>query len=285
MGRARTLTAVAGVAVALATVAAAVAAPARADEPLRIVALGDSAAAGPLIPLQTDAACLRSDRNWPSVTARTLGARLTDVTCSGAKTTDLAGRQFGTVAPQYDALTADTDVVTLEIGANDIDLGFHVPSCIRPAPGPPAGCSAALTAGGRDRLAERIDALAPAYGAALEEIHRRAPDADVLVLGYLTYWQPGGCYPADPIHSADADYLQATFDRLMTMIAGQAGEHDATYVDIRTPSSAHGLCAPPAERWLEGLVPVQPAAPYHPNATGMRRTAATVSEAIEAPTT
>jgi hypothetical protein len=36
--------------------------------------------------------------------------------------------------------------------------------------------------------------------AALQEVHRRSPRADVVVAGYLTYWRPGGCYPADPYH-------------------------------------------------------------------------------------
>lgn len=43
------------------------AAPAEASGRIRYVALGDSSAAGPLIPDQIDATCLRSDRNWPHV--------------------------------------------------------------------------------------------------------------------------------------------------------------------------------------------------------------------------
>ena len=58
---------------------------AQADDTLDYVALGDSAAAGPLIPNQDPALwCLRSDQNYPQVAAKLLGARLTDVTCSGS---------------------------------------------------------------------------------------------------------------------------------------------------------------------------------------------------------
>lgn len=71
------------------------------------MALGDSSAAGPLIPNEIDATCLRSDRNWPHVPAARLGAALTDVTCSGATTKDRTGRQAGVVAPQFDALRRD----------------------------------------------------------------------------------------------------------------------------------------------------------------------------------
>jgi lysophospholipase L1-like esterase len=255
--------------------------PAMADEPIDYVALGDSSAAGPLIPNQIDLPCTRSDHNWPHVVAARIGAALTDVTCSGAKTTDLGGHQFGFVAPQYDALRPGTDLVTLAIGANDIDMGTVVPSCaslladpVRPS------CKERFTAGGHDQLAARVDATAPKVAAALGEIHRRAPEATVLVVGYLTYWRPGGCHPVDPIPPADADYLQATFDRLMTMLAEQAAAHDAGYVDIRTPSADHGLCAAPGARWLEGLVPTAPTFPYHPNARGMAAAGELVAEAV-----
>ena len=267
----------------LAAIAVSVAgvAPASADEPIRYVALGDSSAAGPLVPNQIDLPCTRSDHNWPHVAAARIGATLTDVTCSGAKTTDLGGRQFGFITPQYDALRPDTDLVTLAIGANDIDMGTVVPTCISPLADPiRPTCKERFTRGGEDQLAARIDATASKVAAALVEIHRRSPEADVLVVGYLTYWRPGGCHPVDPIPPADADYLQATFDRLMTMLAEQAAANDAGYVDIRTPSADHGLCAAPGERWLEGLVPASPTFPYHPNARGMAGAGLLVAEAV-----
>lgn len=56
------------------------------------------------------------------------------------------------------------------------------------------------------QFAVRIAATAPKVAAALKEIHHRSPAARVVVVGYLTYWQHGGCYPADPYTAADADY-------------------------------------------------------------------------------
>ncbi|SHG22795.1 SGNH/GDSL hydrolase family protein [Streptoalloteichus hindustanus] len=254
------------------------------DRALNYVALGDSSAAGPLIPQQIDLACLRSDRNWPHVLATRLGARLTDVSCSGATTDHLAGRQFGFVPPQYDALRANTDLVTIAIGANDIGLGPLVLSCIRLTPdGVGPSCRDLFGQNGRDVLAERIAATAPKLGAALEEIHRRSPRAQVAVVGYLTYFQPGGCWPRDPVWSEDADYIQAAFDRLHAMLADQARRHGSRYVDIRTPSAKHGACAPAGEKWLEGLVPTSAAAPYHPNAAGMAAAGGIVAKAVRRP--
>lgn len=276
--RVRRLTVLGAVLLTLGAVAPAAAAEA---DTVEYVALGDSSAAGPLIPHQIDLACLRSDRNWPHVVAERLGAELTDVTCSGATTGDLSGRQFGFVPPQYAALSPDTDLVTLAIGANDIQMGVVVPSCVRLGPeGTAPTCRSGYTAGGTDQLAERIAATAPKIAAALDEIGRRSPYAEVLVVGYATYFQPGGCWPREPFWAGDADYVQGTFDRLHRMLAEQARRHGARYVDIRTPSAAHGVCASVAEKWMEGATVTSPAAPYHPNAKGMTASGATVAAAV-----
>jgi len=254
---------------------------AAASDPLEYVALGDSSAAGPLIPPQIDAACLRSSNNWPHAVATALGAQLTDVTCSGAKLADLTGQQFGFVAPQFNALTSHTDVVTLAITANDIDMGTLVPSCINPLPQPlGSSCKDRMTSGGVDQMAARIDTVGPKLGAALDEIHRRSPAATVYVVGYGTYFSAGGCWPTDPIWARDADYIQATFDRLMSMMKTQAAAHGASYIDIRTPSASHGICAAIDKKWMEGVVPTSPTAPYHPNAAGMAASGRVVAAAI-----
>jgi lysophospholipase L1-like esterase len=246
-------------------------AAAQAAGPLEYVALGDSSAAGPLIPPQVDVPCLRSGLNYPHVAAAELGAQLDDVTCSGATISDFSGKQFGFEAPQYDALKPTTDLVTVAIGGNDTGLVAAALSCINLLP-PPAGtsCKARFTAGGPDQLAARIAATAAPFGQALDRIRQLAPHARVLVTGYGTYIRPNGCYPQIPVWPVDANYLQSTIDRLNTMLATQAAAHGAQYVDLRTPSINHDACAPIAERWLEGLIPTSPAAPLHPSARGMQ---------------
>src|SRR5690606_30751418 len=107
------------------------------EGPLDYVALGDSAAAGPLIPDQDpNLACLRSDRNYPAVVAEALGADLTDVTCSGARLSDLSERQYGLLPPQYRALDEETDLVTITIGGNDVDLVTRALTCLNFKPEP-----------------------------------------------------------------------------------------------------------------------------------------------------
>ncbi|GAA1532599.1 SGNH/GDSL hydrolase family protein [Kribbella lupini] len=259
----------------------AVSGPAGATEPLEYVALGDSSAAGPLILPQVDLACLRSSANYPHVAAKALGAQLTDVTCSGAVIPDFTGQQFGFVPPQFKALSASTDVVTVAIGGNDTGLVAAALSCINLLP-PPAGtsCKARFTAGGQDQLAARINATAPAFGQALATIRRLAPNAKVLVTGYGTYVRPNGCWPTVPVWGVDANYLQATIDRLNQMLATQAAVNGAQYVGLRTPSIGHDACAPLGQRWLEGLVPSSVAAPLHPSALGMSAFGSIVAQAV-----
>ncbi|WP_434450818.1 SGNH/GDSL hydrolase family protein [Lentzea sp. E54] len=248
---------------------------------LDYVALGDSAAAGPLIPGQDPALwCLRSDRNYPQVAAKILGARLTDVTCSGAKTEDFAGRQFGFVAPQYDALKPTTDLVSITIGGNDVGLVQTALGCINLLPEPIGlSCETRLTAGG-DQVAAAIAAWAPEFGAALDEVKRRAPQAKIVVTGYGTYLRPGGCYPVQPIWARDADYLQGSVNLISATARAEAEKRGATYVDLAAVSVGHDTCARPADRYLEGLIPTTAAAPLHPNAAGMAAFGATVAHAV-----
>src|SRR3712207_13498 len=58
--------------------------------PGRYVALGDSFTSGPLIPAQVDLNCVRSNRNYPALTAAAIGSSaLVDVSCGGATTDDI----------------------------------------------------------------------------------------------------------------------------------------------------------------------------------------------------
>jgi lysophospholipase L1-like esterase len=235
-----------------------------AAEPLEYVALGDSSVSGTGVPIQEDLVCTRSTQAWPKVVAAELGAELTDVSCGGAKVDDFSGRQFGFVAPQYDALTADTDLVTLTIGGNDISLVQTALSCVNLFP-EPAGisCKDRYMADGEDEISDAIEARAPKLGEAIEEIHRRSPDAEVAVAGYATYIREDGCHPVQPIWARDANYLQAKVDELTAAMREQALAHDATFVDLAPVTVGHDVCAAPQDRYIEGLIPTAPAAPLH----------------------
>ncbi|MEC3979179.1 SGNH/GDSL hydrolase family protein [Amycolatopsis sp. H20-H5] len=245
-----------------------------AESPGGYVALGDSAAAGPLIlPADTSSlGCLRSLADYPHVVAKQTGAALTDVTCSSATTADFTGRQqtfTGPVAPQLDAVDTRAKTVTLTIGANDVGLVSAVLTCLNPLPGVIPSCANRFTAGGHDQLAEKIDAFAPKWGELLDQIAARAPEADVYVVGYGTYLPHNGCWPIVPLSAKDANYVQGTIGHLDEALAGQAQAHGAKFLDIRPVSVGHDACRPPSSKWFEGLIPTAIAAPLHPNKAGM----------------
>jgi lysophospholipase L1-like esterase len=178
---------------------------------------------------------------------------------------------FGTAAPQYDALSKDTTLVTVGIGGNDIGLVGLAVSCVNLLP-VGTSCKATHTAGGVDRLAQQIDAFAPTYGTVIEEIRKRAPQAKILMVGYPTAIQPGGCWPFVPVWGQDADYLQASLTRLNLRMKQQAVAHGAKYVDLATPSIGHDMCRGITSKWIEGLIPsivTDGLAPLHPNAAGL----------------
>lgn len=251
-------------------------------ESLEYVALGDSSVSGTGVPIQESLICTRSTQSWPKVVAAELGAELTDVSCGGATVEDFSGRQFGIVAPQYDALTSDTDLVTLTIGGNDIGLVQTALSCVNLFP-EPAGfsCKDRYTAGGEDDISEAIEAWAPELGEAIEEIQRRSPEAEVAVAGYATYIREDGCYPVQPIWASDANYLQAKVDELSAAMREQALAHDVTFVDLAPVTVGHDVCAAPRDRYIEGLIPTAPAAPLHPNAEGLAAFGRAVAAAVD----
>lgn len=252
------------------------AAPAVASPP-SYVALGDSYAAGPLIPTQhgTPAGCLRSTRNYPSLVASRTGASLTDVSCSGAKTDDLTAAQsvpLGSNPPQLNALTPDTALVTMTMGGNDIGFLTIVETCATVSPTKPFGaaCKARYTAGGTDQLAARIAATAPKIDAAVAAIRSRSPQARIALVGYPSILPDTGpgCFPVVPFSAGDVAYLRGVEKGLNAMIADRAAAGGATFVDTYTPTIGHDACQLPGRKWVEGLVPTSPAAPVHPNALG-----------------
>jgi lysophospholipase L1-like esterase len=235
--------------------------------------MGDSAAAAPLVPDQAQpVGCLKSTNDYPSVLARRIGAAsFTDVTCSGARTEHLVSRaqptRTGSVPPQLDAVTADTQLVTVTIGGNDVDLPAIAAKCRRTSLDVPP-CSPDLVVDGVDGISDAIQADADDWSELLAEIRGKAPAARVVLVGYGTYVRPQGCFPDQPINPVDAAYFQARLDelddRLMQVAAGQGVE----FFDTRPLSVGHDICAAPADRYIEGFAPTSPAAPLHPNGAG-----------------
>jgi hypothetical protein len=263
-------------AIAVVTVLAAFAAFVGVARGAGYVSLGDSYTAGPLIPNQVPPyGCLKSDRNFPNLAAPALGLPLRDISCSGAETEDMTAPQEvefdGPNPPQFSALGADTRVVSITIGGNDIGFSEIAQSCVTANPFT-TPCQDKYNAGGVDQISARIAATAPKVRAALEGIQERSPEADVYVLNYAAIFPETGfgCWPQMPIGFGDVPYLRAKQQQLNAMIATQAAATGSTLVDWYAASIGHDACKSPLTRWVEPLAPVNPAAPIHPNLAGMK---------------
>src|SRR6476660_2924872 len=102
-------------------------------------ALGDSYAAGPLIPNPLlPLGCLKSSNNYAHLATPGIGLSLRDASCSGAKTNHMTEPQNvdpdGPNPPQFNSLDANTTVVSLTIGGNDIGFSEVAESCVTVTP-------------------------------------------------------------------------------------------------------------------------------------------------------
>jgi lysophospholipase L1-like esterase len=267
-----------GLVVALCALAAIVIAAPASAAPLRYVALGDSysAASGVLPPdLTAPVACLRSVRNYPHVVAAALGAQLVDVTCGGADTTHYAAAQYPGVAPQLDALSADTQLVTMTIGGND--SGVFIDSILE------CGVAGLSTLGTgspcRDRYGSSFEdtirtTTYPSLVNALQAVRAAAPDARVAILGYPAILpETGGCFDRMPIAQGDVPYLHGLQVTLNDAVRRAAEATGVTYVDLTEASAGHDACQPLGVRWIEPVLQGTNPVIVHPNALGEREMA------------
>jgi len=252
------------------------AAPAAAAPDPAYVSLGDSYAAGPLIPVQVPLfGCLKSNNNYANLTARNLGLTLKDASCSGAETEDMTSPQNvdpdGPNPPQFDSLTKRTRIVTVQIGGNDIGFSSIARDCANATSNEGTPCQDRYVHDGRDEISERIQATAPKVAAVLQGIHQRSPKARVFIVNYAAILpdEGPGCWPQMPITDGDVPYVRAKEKELNAMIAAQAAANGAELLDWYTASIGKDACKPPVIRWVEPVVPVNAAAPVHPNLGGM----------------
>ena len=239
----------------------------------RYVALGSSMAAGPGIRPEADGAPRgsgRSARNYPHQVAARCGYDLVDVTFSGATTAHvLADSQRG-APPQIAALDGSETLVTITIGGNDVGnvpllFAASLPRVLRSVPVLGRTVRDLLDPGARDAA---LGVVAESLRTVGREIRRRAPEARVLFVDYLTLLPPPGT-PAAPLSDADADlgrHVAATLARHTSEAAAETG---CELVSVDAASGDHHAWS--ADPWTTrpGLPWPGRVAPLHPNAAGM----------------
>jgi lysophospholipase L1-like esterase len=220
----------------------------------RYVALGDSFTAAPGVPdLVGESICGRSSHNYPHLIVQQLRsafgkAELVDRSCNGADTTHLTSGQYPPrVEPQLDAVTADTDLVTISLGANDFGLfrGLLM-GCARLRASDPSGapCSELTGEYSANSLSASIRQVGDSLQTAIAEVVTRSPDAKVLLVGYPAITPASGtCTDRLPLADGDVAYVNRQFEELFTTMRHAARKAGATYVDVFAASEGHDICS------------------------------------------
>jgi lysophospholipase L1-like esterase len=224
-------------------------------------ALGDSYASGFGAP-PYDGPCGRSASAYAVQLDGRQQIALDDfVACAGATTTSLVS------GGQLTALDADTDLVTLTIGGNDIGWSQAVTACLG---GTDAQCAGVLAQIVGRVVTELPGLLRTVY----DQVAAAAPNAHVAVTGYPRLFSPEygaylGASPAEQVAlNAGADVLNGT-------IAAATARPRFQFVDVAPRFDGHGVNAP--EAWILGAA--DPAR-FHPNVNGYKAYTAAVNSAL-----
>lgn len=255
------------------------------------VALGDSYSAGPLIPAQELMAglCLRSTHDYPALLARLLQVdSFADVTCTGAKTYDLSRSVPNQLPgppprPQLEAVRPGTDLVTVGIGGNDYGLFSTVfRRCSEVAATDPAGapCRRLFTVDGVDTLSRDAAAVEGRVATVLSDLHRRAPGAEVWVVGYPRLFPAHGTCAAVPFATGDYRWADRVERAVNASLRAAAAAGGAGYVDLYAASRGHDVCAG-SRAWVNGSEDrLGVAAAYHPLRAGMEGAARAIWQRV-----
>ena len=182
---------------------------------------------------------------------------------------------------QLPALTSDTRLVTLTVGAANLDLAGVLTAC---TPVPTTGCGAAIAnalallavgPGGESVLGRLLTDL-------YADVAERAPGARVMVTGYPLLFSPA---PSDPnltlklqINAATAA-LNSTIEQAVSV--SKDADVNIRYVDVTAAFAGHGIggepefinppCDPPCNPDLNA---------FHPNVLGYQAYADAIAAAL-----
>jgi lysophospholipase L1-like esterase len=229
--------------------------PAEAAEPVDYVALGDSYSSGTGAPPYQNAGCLRSSKSYAQLWANTHAvSSFAFPACGGATTSDVLGSQLG-------SLNANTDLVTITIGGNDIGFSDVMSTCTLGSNSSCVNAVNAATNQANTTLPARLDATYAAIRAA-------APDAQVVVLGYPRLISPTGSCGLLNLSTTKRTALNNGADQLDAAIAARVAAAGAgfTYVSSIAQFNGHGACG--SSPWINRFNLFQITESYHPNATG-----------------
>lgn len=260
----------------------------RTDQPsAKYVAVGDSFSSGEgnsPFEVGTDKdgvnECHRSPLAYPHLLQSSLNlGPAAFVACGGATTANVTGGQWNE-PPQIDALSANTEVVTITIGGNDIPIKEFIRKCVTPIVN--LSCDGQAY---QDALAGITNNVIPNVRSMLEALNSRLTslggNTTVLVVGYPqivpSVWQynsPVTCWWLQPDElpaiRTIVGSLNTAIKNEVEAIGGKFKFVSATEAD--SPFSGHELCRDVSDTVPEYFINYDTAIPeaytFHPNAQG-----------------
>jgi lysophospholipase L1-like esterase len=231
------------------------------------VSLGSSLASGFGIATQSTS-CGRSDKSYGPLVAAKYGLELVDVSCGAAAVPNVMDQAQGANPPQIEAVTADTKLITIGLGGNDIGYNGTALTCGDPT----TVCTAPPT------LAADEAALPGKLDAMLAAVKAKAPKATIVVVTYPREFPKTNC-AALSLTDEELAMLQQMGATVEKALVAAAKKADVLLADPYAQRGDHTACAPASKQWTAGKE-VTDGFAYHPTALGHQKMAALIGKAV-----
>ena len=243
-----------------------------------------------------DPNCHQTQEGYPHILANLLSASLIDLACTGAGTTNgiigpesgmAGGAQLGTVGnPNSVYDNAAPDVVSLSVGADDIDFAAKVEACYLPLVHP---CG---TGGDMAQLQADLATMSTGLNTVLSDIQSRGiADGKIPIVAITAYYSPfpnsyptnSSCIDINPnrtlgvtLTNAEMQYLENGLGALNSDIHGVADQYpNVVFVPAPGGFAQHRWCS--SDPWVYGPSMISLGqvlsgnvnpAPFHPTPEG-----------------
>ncbi|QXJ25479.1 SGNH/GDSL hydrolase family protein [Actinomadura graeca] len=208
--------------------------------------------------------------------------------CSGATTADVRDGRHGEPS-QLGRIGADTSLVTMSVGGNDIGFSKVVAGCVVKLP-----WSGSCTRQGGD-IAGKMSDLRRNLPALIAEVHARAPRARIVLMGYPKAFSEVKGTSGDNISVTEQQWLNARAYDLGQLVRQAAAEADARiaarrgqgsveFVDAYSAFAGHEVGS--SDPYMNGLTLnlsafQAEARSYHPTVNGQHALAGLFIEQIK----
>jgi lysophospholipase L1-like esterase len=253
-----------------------------------IAALGSSFAAGPGIEPVADPAAMRSERNYAHQLAKRLGARLVDLSVSGATTANIVDTPQQVAEglvypPQVDGVPADADIVTITAGGNDLHFagGMLYVAWLRYEPwAPVVAMLEPMFPDGIPFPAEHaVEEATAGLVRVIDAARAKAPAARVLLVDYLTVLDDASG-TASPFSAEELGQLLLIQSAIGQVFRSATARTGVELVLASSLSSGHALGS--REPWVQPFrqALAQTGGSFHPNEAGMTAIAAELERVL-----